>query len=84
MKLIEEIKEENRAIWWISKEPKKHGVGLKAIVAFDSREIELIEEDAKGKRTDIVIMSFREFRNLETIIEDNRRGKPEECPKETK
>lgn len=71
MKLIEE--EENKAIWWLSKEPDEHGVGLKAIIDFDAQSIELIEEDAKGEEDDAVYMGFGEFRNLQTIIEEKRR-----------
>lgn len=70
MKLIEEVVEENKVIWWLSKEPDEHGIGLKAIIDFEAQSIELIEENAKGEQDDIVLMSFREFRNLETIIEE--------------
>ena len=60
---------------WLSGEPKgKHEIGLKALINFNTREIDLIEEDDKEKQYDNVLMSFSELKNLQTIIEE-RKGK---------
>jgi len=73
MKLINE--EENVAAWWLSDEPNKKGIGLKATIDFDAQSIELIEENAKGEQDEAVYMGFGEFRNLQTIIEEKRRSR---------
>ena len=71
MELIEDD-HEGIVSYWISKEPKKYGVGLKVLIDFNTKEIDLMEEGAKGKDYGSVLMSFDEFRNLQTIIEERK------------
>lgn len=71
MKLIDDD-HEGLVSYWISKEPKKYGVGLKALIDFNAKEIGLMEEDAKGKEYSSISMSFDELRNLRTIIEERK------------
>jgi len=74
MELIEEYKEEenNWAAYWLSEKPKEYGIGLKVVIEFDCKDIMLMEEDAKGKQHSDILMSFDEFKNLQTIIEERK------------
>lgn len=75
MELIEEYKEgeDDTAIYWISKKPEDCGVGLKAVIDFNCKDIELIEENETGKQYDTIFIKFSEFKNLQTIIEERKR-----------
>ena len=74
MELIEECKdgEDNTVIYWLSKKPEDCGVGLKAIIDFNCKDIELIEENETGKQYDTIFISFNELKNLQTIIEEGK------------
>ena len=72
MELIEECEEDNTVTYWLSEKPKEYGIGLKVTVYFHCKDIELIEEDKTGKQHESVLMSFDEFRNLQTIIEERK------------
>lgn len=74
MELIEECKdgEDNTVIYWLSKKPEDCEVGLKAVIEFDCASIELIEENEAGKQYNTIFISFDEFKNLQTIIEERK------------
>ena len=74
MELIDEYKDgrNNWAAYWLSEKPKEHGIGLKVVIEFDCEDIMLMEQDAKGKQYESILMSFDEFKNLRTIIEERK------------
>ena len=74
MELIDECKDERNdcVAYWLSEKPKEYGIGLKVVIEFDCKDIMLTEEDAKGKQYGNMLMSFDEFRNLQTIIEERK------------
>lgn len=74
MELIDEYKdgEEDKVIYWLGDKPKGHEIGLKATVDFHCKDIELMEEDAKGKEMNHVLMGFWELKDLQTIIEERK------------
>jgi len=77
MELIEEYKEgeDNTVVYWLSERLKECGIRLKTIVDFNCEDIELIEEDTIGKEHEHIFITFNEFKNLQTIIEERKEKK---------
>jgi len=58
-------------LYWLSKKPKTiQELGLAALIDFSTKIIRLVEIGIERKEEASVLISFNEFKNLQTIIED--------------